>query len=88
MTNTTSVEKDVLRLLDEVLGLRGRSAAFTRSTALIGAVPELDSMAVVGIITALEEQFGVVVDDDDIDGSTFETVGTLVDFVTARLPAR
>ncbi len=82
-----SVEKDVLRILDEVLGLRGRSAGFTRATALIGAVPELDSMAVVGIITALEEQLGIVI-DDDIDGATFETVGTLVDFVSARLPQR
>jgi acyl carrier protein len=44
-------------------------------------------MAVVGLITSLEERFGIVVDDDDIDGSTFETVGSLVDFVAARMPA-
>jgi acyl carrier protein len=81
------VVKEVAGLLDEVLSLRGRGAAFTRDTHLLGAIPELDSMAVVSIITALEERFGVVVDDDDIDGATFSTVGTLADFVSDRLPA-
>ena len=75
----------VLRLLDDVLSLDGRSQAFTRDTALLGALPELDSMAVVSLITALEEQLGLVVDDDDIDGDTFATVGSLADFVSARL---
>lgn len=77
-------ETEVLRLLDEVLSLDGRSAAFDRSTPLLGAIPELDSMAVVSLITALEETFGIVIDDDDIDGATFATVGSLVDFVRAK----
>jgi acyl carrier protein len=50
----------------------------------VGALPEFDSMAVVALITALEEQFGLVIDDDDIDGQTFATVGSLVDFVQSR----
>lgn len=79
-----NVETEVLRLLDEVLSLDGRSASFVRSTPLLGAIPELDSMAVVSLITALEETFGIVVDDDDIDGATFATVGSLVDFVAAK----
>jgi acyl carrier protein len=77
--------REVVRVLDEVLSLNGRSASFTRSTHLIGAVPELDSMAVVSLITALEEQFGFVVDDDDVDGETFATVGSLADVVSAKL---
>jgi len=77
--------KEVLRVLDEVLSLAGRSAGFSRDTALLGAIPELDSMAVVSLITALEDQFGMVVDDDDIDGSTFATVGSLSDFVSSKL---
>jgi acyl carrier protein len=80
-----NVEKEVLRVLDEVLSLGGRSAAFTRDTHLLGAVPELDSMGVVTLITTLEEQLGIVVDDDEIDGATFATVGSLADFVTAKL---
>ena len=82
-----NIQQEVLLVLDEVLGLEGRSAAFTPATHLLGAVPELDSMAVVSIITALEERLGIVVDDGDIDGSTFETVGSLVDFVAERLSA-
>lgn len=81
------VLQQVTRLLDEVLGLKGRAAAFTAATPLLGAVPELDSMGVVSLITRLEEQFGLTVDDDDIDGDTFATVGALVDFVTGKITA-
>jgi acyl carrier protein len=79
--------QEVIRLLDEVLSLNGRSSAFTAETPLLGAIPELDSMAVVTLITALEDQFGLVVDDDDIDGSTFATVGSLAEFVSGKLAA-
>ena len=78
-------QKQVLRILDEVLSLNGRSSAFDRSTQLLGAIPELDSMAVVSLITSLEEQLGLMVDDDEIDGETFATVGSLTDFVAAKL---
>lgn len=77
--------KEVVRVLDEVLSLSGRSVGFTRDTALLGAIPELDSMAVVSLITAMEDQFGIIVDDDDIDGSTFATVGSLTDYVSSKL---
>jgi acyl carrier protein len=81
------VAKEVTRVLDEVLSLGGRAAAFTRDTPLLGAIPELDSMAVVSLITTLEERFGIMVDDDDIDGTTFGTVGSLADFVSTKLAA-
>lgn len=54
---------------------------FDESTELLGALPEFDSMAVVGVITALEESFGIDVADDDIDATIFETVGTLMEYV-------
>lgn len=79
------VQKEVLAILDELLSLQGRAAGMTRDTPLLGAVPELDSMAVVGIIGALEERFDFVFDDDEIDGQTFSTVGALVDAVSAKL---
>jgi acyl carrier protein len=79
------ITKEVLSVLDNVLSLKGRAATFTRDTPLLGAIPELDSMAVVTLITTLEEQFGLIVDDDDIDGATFATVGSLADFVSAKL---
>ena len=80
-------EQEVIRLLDDVLSLGGRASSFTRATPLLGSVPELDSMAVVSLITAMEEQFGIVIDDDDIDGHTFATVGSLTDFVSGKLTA-
>lgn len=79
--------RNLLQVLDEVLSLNGRAASFTRDTPLLGAIPELDSMAVVSLLTSLEERFDLVVDDDDIDGQTFATVGTLLDFVRARTAA-
>ena len=81
------VTREVIRILDEVLSLDGRSASFTRVTHLLGAVPEFDSMAVVSLIVMLEDRFGFAVDDDEIDGATFATVGALVDFVTGKLAA-
>jgi len=80
-----NTHKEVLSLLDEILSLNGRSAAFSESTPLLGAIPELDSMAVVSLITGLEERFGFTVDDDEIEGSTFATVGSLVKFVEGKL---
>ena len=81
------VTQEVKAVLDEVLSLNGRSAAFTRETHLLGAIPELDSMAVVSLITRLEEHFGLTVDDDDMDGATFATLGSLADFVSEKLAA-
>ncbi|MFP5401358.1 MAG: acyl carrier protein [Gammaproteobacteria bacterium] len=79
------ISKEVLAVIDEVLSLGGRALAFDRETPLLGAVPELDSMAVVGVINLLEERFGFVIEDDEIDGSSFATVGTLVEFVEGKL---
>ena len=78
------VTRETLSVIDEVLSLGGRSSGFTRQTHLLGALPELDSMAVVSLIGALEERFDIVVDDDDIDGATFATLGSLLDFVDAK----
>lgn len=74
---------EVLRILDEVLSLNGRGLNFTRDTALLGAIPELDSMAVVSLISTLEEQLGISLPDDEVDGNTFATVGSLIDFIDA-----
>jgi acyl carrier protein len=78
------IQKEVLAILDDVLSLKGRALEFDASTPLLGAVPELDSLAVVGVINMLEERFGFYVEDDEIDGATFATVGTLVEFVAGK----
>ena len=80
-----NIEQKVLSVVDEALGLGGRALAFQPDTPLLGALPELDSMAVVGVLNLLEEHFGFIIGDDEIDGSTFATVETLVAFVKGKL---
>lgn len=81
------VMREVLQVVDDVLCLNGRARAFESDTHLLGAIPELDSMAVVSLISGLEERFGIMVDDDDIDGDTFATVGSLVKFIGSKAAA-
>ena len=78
-------KKEVLSILDEVLNLGGFAAQFDLDTPLLGALPNLDSMAVVGLINMLEEHFGFIIEDDEIEGSTFASVGSLVEFVGGKL---
>lgn len=72
-------------ILDSTLNLGGRALEFTRETALLGDLPELDSMAVVMVLTGIEERFGVVIEDDEVSAETFETLGSLTDFIDAKL---
>lgn len=73
-------------ILRDVLGLNADAvASFDAETALFGAIPELDSMAVAGLLTEIEDRFGIVIDDDDIDGEVLETYGNLLAFTAARL---
>ena len=81
------VQREVLKILDEVLSLKSRLATMTRDSPLLGAIPELDSMAVVAVITTLEERFGFTIDDDELDGDNFATLGALTDFVAAKVGA-
>lgn len=76
---------NVLELLDDILGLNGRAQKFSPDTPLLGALPELDSMGVVNLLTAMEDRFGVSASDDDISGDTFATVGSLQAFIAERM---
>jgi acyl carrier protein len=78
---------EVKAVLVQTLHLGDRGAHLDASSPLLGAIPELDSMAVVGIITSLEEHFGFFVDDDEISAETFEDLGSLIEFVEAKLAA-
>ena len=76
--------EEVKTLLIDTLNLGPAGAKLTADSPLLGSLPELDSMAVVTLIGALEEHFGIMVDDDDISASTFATLGSLAAFVAAR----
>lgn len=80
-----SILNIVLKVLDNELNLQGKALEFTADTKLRGSLPQLDSMAIVSLVTALEEQLGFEFPEDQLDGAIFESVGTLVDCVTQLL---
>ncbi len=79
------VEQTLRALLAEVLGLdAARVAAFGEQTLLFGALPEFDSMAVASLLTGIEERFGLLIEDDDVDAEDFASFGTLLAFVRRK----
>ncbi len=74
----------VRQIVGDALQLGSRLESLERDTPLVGNLPELDSMAVVTVITALEEHFSFVVDDDDDVSQAFDTLGCLTEYVDAK----
>jgi acyl carrier protein len=85
MSAKTETLEEVRGLLAHALQLGGRSAELQADTALLGNLPELDSMAVVHVLAAIEEHFGISIDDDEVSADTFATFGGLADFVESKL---
>lgn len=80
------VEKTVRAVLKDVLALSAdRVAGFDDDTPLFGALPELDSMAVAGVLTELEDRLGFIIEDDEVDGEMLETFGALRRFAAAKV---
>lgn len=80
-----SILRDVLR---DVLGISAeRVQAFNDDTGLFGTLPELDSMAVAGLLTEIEDRLGIMIDDDEIDGEMLETFGALKRFAKGKVGA-
>ncbi|WP_027864565.1 acyl carrier protein [Massilia alkalitolerans] len=75
---------EVKTILIDVLSLGETGQRLQSDSPLLGSLPELDSMAVVSLVGALEDHFGIVIDDDDLSASTFETLGSLADFVARK----
>lgn len=77
----------VRTVLVDSLDLPQAPSELTADTALFGAVPELDSLGVVSLVTALEDRFEITIEDDEFGEDLFETVGSLTDFVDSKLSA-
>lgn len=77
----------VRSILSATLGERALPTTLEPSTPLLGAVPELDSMAVVGVLQQIEERCGCAIDDDEVSADVFETFGTLCAFVADKTGA-
>lgn len=71
-------------IIAAAIGARAMPADVDDSTALLGAIPELDSMALLAILTQIESRFGLRIDDEAIDASIFTTFGALRAFVQAQ----
>ena len=79
------IDTTVRAVLRDVLGLdAARVAAFDATTPLFGALPELDSMAVAGVLTELEDRLGIVIEDDEVDGDMLESFGALTEFAAGK----
>jgi acyl carrier protein len=81
MTQAVDFVKELFRTQ---LQMGDRVDALTADSPVLGAIPEFDSLAVVGLIGALEEELGVEIADDEIDADMFETVGSLAAFVESK----
>lgn len=81
-----TTDRKLRAILSDVLGLKlGQADTFTEETGLFGDLPELDSMAVAGLLTEMEDRLDIMIDEDEIDGDLFETYGSLLAFARAKV---
>jgi acyl carrier protein len=77
---------DIRNILRDTLQIGDRAEELQPDSPLLGAIAELDSMAVVTVLTMVEEQFGIEIADDEVSADVFETLGSLADFVSGQVP--
>jgi len=82
-----SSEDSLRQILSAQLGPSYPPSAFLADTPLLGSIPELDSMAVVGILTAIEDQEGIFIADDEVSADVFATFGSLLAFIDSQRAA-
>jgi acyl carrier protein len=83
--NAAVTVDDVKAVVVETLGVEDRAGTLDASTPLLGSLPELDSMAVLELVMALQERFDIAVEDEDITAEVFETVASLTAFVVGKV---
>lgn len=81
------LQKTLARILRAQLGPDYPAESFKPDSALLGEIPELDSMAVVGILAAIEDETGISIPDDEVSADAFATLSTLESFVRGQLDA-
>lgn len=77
----------VRKILRDTLNLGERADKLTTDSPLLGGLPEFDSMAVVTVVTMIEDELGVTIEDDELSAEVFATVGTLAEFVAQKQAA-
>ena len=82
----SDIDQTLRAILRDVLGLdEAQVAGFDSDTGLFGHLPELDSMAVAGLLTEMEDRLDIVIEDDDVDGEMLENFGGLLAFAEAKV---
>jgi acyl carrier protein len=85
---TQHIDQTLRRILGDVLGLKAEQAqGLTDDSGLFGHLPELDSMAVAGLLTEIEDRLGIVIEDDEVDGDMMGDFGSLRRFVEGKVAA-
>ena len=87
MSEATELFAEIKDLALNILQIGGSANDIQIDTPLLGHIPEFDSMSVVAILTAIEDQYGIVVDDDEVSADVFESWRTLTEFVAGKLDA-
>ena len=81
-----ALDTELKSIIADVLGIDAeQAAAFDEDSGLFGHLPELDSMAVAGLLTEMEDRLDIIIEDDDVDGEMLETYGGLLAFAEAKL---
>ncbi len=81
----TPIDAALRGILEAAIGRRAMPASLEDDTALLGSIPELDSMAVLGVLTQIEEDFGIAIADDEVSADIFQTYGDLRRFVQSKV---
>jgi acyl carrier protein len=85
MDANLTIDLDAVKaVLVETLGVEDRAASIVATTPLLGSMPELDSMAVIELVVALQRRFDIEIDDDDVTAEAFETLGSLAALVDGK----
>lgn len=81
-----SIDRELKSVIADVLGIDPEQAeALAPDSGLFGHLPELDSMAVAGLLTEMEDRLDIIIEDDDVDGEMLETYGGLLAFAEAKI---
>ena len=81
-----AIDRELKSIIADVLGIDAEQAnSLSADSGLFGHLPELDSMAVAGLLTEMEDRLDIVIEDDDVDGEMLETYGGLLAFAEAKI---
>jgi acyl carrier protein len=72
-------------ILSERLKLTLERDSLREDVGLLGQGIGIDSIEVLQIVAAIEEQFSLIVDDHELKTDNFSTIGSLVTFIQRKL---